>query len=50
MNVFYKIEKFESWGDDGNLKILVRKIKVKKYDFTLYFLVNKSDRICVYIA
>ena len=50
MNVFYSIGKFESWGDDGKLEILVQEIKVKKLDFNLYFLINTSDRIFVCTA
>ena len=48
MNVIHKIAKLQSCGYDSKLEILVQKIKVKKMDFIIYFLRNKSDLICVY--
>ena len=50
MNVIYRIIKFQSWGYDGKLVILIQKIKVKKWDFNLYFRENKFNYIGVYIA
>ena len=47
MNVIHKIAKLQSCGYDSKLEILVQKIKVKKLDFIIYFLRNKSDFICV---
>ena len=50
MNVIYMIIKFQRWGCDSKLVILIKKIKVKKWDFNLYFRENKSNHIGVYIA
>ena len=50
MNVIYRIIKFQSCGYDGKLVILIQKIKVKKWDFNLYFRENKSEHVGVYIA
>ena len=50
MNVIYRFLKYQSWGYDGKLVILNQKIKVKKWDFDLYFRENKSNHIAVYIA
>ena len=43
MNVIYMITKFQSWGINGKLEIVILKIKVQKMVFNLYFLRNKSD-------
>ena len=50
MNVIYGIIKFQSWGYDGKLVILIQKIKVEKWDFNLYFHKNKSNHVGIYIA
>ena len=47
MNVIHKITKKQSYGDKGKKEILVQKIKVKKYNFDLYILMNESNRICI---
>ena len=41
---------FQSWGYNGKLVILIQKIKVKKWDFNLYFRESKSNHIGVNIA
>ena len=50
MNVIYRTTEFQRWGYDTKLAILIKKIKVKKWDFNLYFRRNKSNHIGVYIA
>ena len=50
IDVIYMIIKFQSQGYDGKLVNLIQKIKVKKWDFNLYFPGNKSNHIAVYIA
>ena len=50
MNDIYRIIKFQRWGYDRKLVILIQKIKVKKWDFNLYFRENKSNHEGVYIA
>ena len=47
MNVIYNIKKLHNWRYDSKLENLVQKIKVKKLDFNIYFLTNKSDIIRV---
>ena len=47
MNVIDKITKFKVQAFDSKLEIWIQKIKVKKQDFNLYFLGNKSNRIYV---
>ena len=47
MNVIYMGIKFQRWWYDSKL---IKKIKVKNWDFNLYFRENKSYHIGVYIA
>ena len=48
MNATYRTTKLQNRGHDGKLDIVIQKVKVKKMDFNLYFLRNKSNCIHVY--
>ena len=50
INVIYRFIKFQSWGYDGKLVILIKNIKVKKWDLNLYFPEIESNHIGFYIA
>ena len=50
MNVIYRILELQSWGHYSKLENFIQKIKVKRYVFNYYFLINKSICIRMYTA
>ena len=48
IRVNYQIEKLESWGHDGKLEMLVKKIKVNFFYLYLHFRGIESYNIFIY--